>query len=172
MREPVRLAMGNIAIVTDTSADLTPAQAAASGVRLVPLTVSFGDETYDTVTELTNEEFYEKLTAPGAPFPKTAAPNPAQFEAAFREALDAGAEGVVCITISEKLSATYASAVQAAGPVRAGPGPGRSTRETVTLPQGLIVKRAADLAATGAGQADVVDLAHDLVGRTTPRLPR
>ncbi|MEA2026890.1 MAG: DegV family protein, partial [Chloroflexota bacterium] len=99
--------MANIAIVTDTSSDLTLEQAEAAGVRLVPLTVSFGDETFDAVTELSNEDFYEKLTAPGAPLPKTAAPNPAQFEAAFKEAFDNGTDGIVCVTLSSKLSATY-----------------------------------------------------------------
>ncbi len=68
--------MANIAIVTDTSSDLALDQAAAAGIRLVPLTVTFGDETFEAVTELSNEQFYEKLTAPGAPFPRTAAPNP------------------------------------------------------------------------------------------------
>ena len=157
--------MGNIAIVSCTSADLTPEQAKEAGVALVPLKVSFGDESWDTVTELTNEEFYEKLAAPDAPFPKTSAVNPAQFEAAFRDALDAGAEGVVCITISQKLSATYAAAVQAAGAFEAGVVEVIDS-EIVTIPQGMIVKRVAELASTGAGQADVVDLAQDLVGRT------
>lgn len=157
--------MGNIAIVSCTSADLTPERANEAGVTLVPLKVSFGDESWDTVTELSNEEFYEKLTAPGAPFPKTSAVNPAQFDAAFRDALDAGAEGVVCITISQKLSATYAAAVQAAGAFEAGVVEVIDS-EIVTIPQGMIVKRVAELASTGAGQADIVDLAQDLVGRT------
>ena len=157
--------MGNIAIVSCTSADLTPEQAKAVGVTLVPLKVSFGDETWDTVIELSNEDFYAKLTAPGAPFPKTAAVNPAQFEAAFREALDGGAEGVVCITISSGMSATYAAAVQAAEAFEAGVVQVVDSR-TVTQPQGIIVRRAADLAATGAGQADIVDLCQDLVGRS------
>jgi DegV family protein with EDD domain len=157
--------MGNIAIVSCTSADLTPQQAREVGVRLVPLKVSFGDETWDTVTELSNEDFYAKLTAPGAPFPKTAAVNPAQFEAAFREALDAGAEGVVCITMSAAMSATYAAGVQAAEAFEPGVVQVVDSR-TVTQPQGIIVRRAAELAATGAGQADIVDLAQDLVGRS------
>lgn len=157
--------MGNIAIVSCTSADLTPEQAKEAGVTLVPLKVSFGDESWDTVTELSNEDFFAKLTAPGAPFPKTSAANPSQFESAFREALDGGAEGVVCVTISQKLSATYAAAEQAASAFEAGVVQVIDS-EIVTLPQGMIVKRIAELAATGAGQADVVDLAHDLVGRT------
>lgn len=157
--------MGNIAIVSCTSCDLTPEQAQAAGVRLVPLKVTFGSDTYDTVTELSNEEFYRKLTAPGAPFPRTTAVNPTQFEAAFREALDDGADGVVCITISQGMSATYSAAVQAAERFEAGVVQVIDSR-TVTQAQGLIVKRTADLAATGAGQAEVVDLAHDLAGRT------
>ncbi len=157
--------MGNIAIVSCTSSDLTPEEAKGAGVRLVPLKVSFGDETYDTVTELSNEAFYEKLTAPGAPFPQTAAVNPSQFQKAFSSALDEGADGVVCITLSKELSATYSSAVQAAGEFE--PGVVQVVdSQTVTQAQGLIVKRAADLAATGAGQAEVVDLAQDLVGRS------
>ena len=157
--------MGNIAIVTDTSSDLTPAQAEEAGVRLVSLTVSFGDDSWAAGIELTNEEFYERLTAPNAPVPRTAAPNPAQFEAAFREAFDAGAEGVVCVNISAKLSATYAAAVQAAGEFEAGQVQVLDSL-TTTQPLGLIVKRAADLARTGASQSDVVDLVQDLIGRT------
>ena len=157
--------MGNIAIVTDTSSDLTPAQAEEAGVRLVSLTVSFGDDSWAAGIELTNEEFYERLTAPDAPMPRTAAPNPAQFQAAFREAFDAGAEGVVCVNISAKLSATYAAAVQAAGEFEAGQVQVLDSL-TTTQPLGLIVKRAADLARTGASQGDVVDLVQDLIGRT------
>ena len=157
--------MGNIAIVSCTSADLTPEQAQELAVTLVPLKVSFGDETFDTVTGLSNEDFYQKLTAPGAPFPRTSAVNPAQFEAAFREALEAGAEGVVCITLSQGLSATYAAGVKAAEAFEPGVVEVIDSR-TVAVAQGLIVRRAADLAATGAGKADIVDLTQDLIGRS------
>jgi DegV family protein with EDD domain len=157
--------MGNIAIVTDTSSDLTPEQAEEASVRLVPLTVSFAAETFEAVTQLTNEEFYERLTAPGAPLPRTAAPNPSQFEAAYREALDGGAEAVVCVTLSSKMSATYSSAVQAAEAFE--PGTVQVVDSlTVTQPLGLMARRAAELASTGAGQAEIVDHVQDLVGRS------
>ena len=156
--------MGNTAIVSCTSCDLTPEQAKAAGVRLVPLTVSFGDETFEAVTELSNEEFYRRLTAPGAPFPRTAAPNPARFQSAFQEAFDSGAESVVCITMSAGMSATYSAAVQAAGEFEPGLVEVIDSR-IVTQPQGMIVKHAADLAATGANQAEVVDRVQDLVNR-------
>jgi len=153
--------MAKIAIVTDTSSDLLPAQAEEAGIRLVPLTVSFGDETFDAGTELSNEAFYERLTAPGAPFPKTAAPNPAAFESAYREAFDAGADGVVCVTISERLSATYGSAVQGAKAFDDG------TVEvfdsmTTTFSLALMATGAAEMAASGATQAEVAAYIRDV----------
>jgi len=158
--------MASIAIVTDTSADLLPAQARAAGIHLVPLTVSFGDETFQAVTELSNERFYELLTAPGAPLPRTAAPNPKQFESAYREAFDGGADGVVCITISQKMSATYASAVQAAAAFDGGRVEVLDSR-TTTFSLGMIARQMADAAAQGATQAEIMALARDLILRST-----
>ena len=157
--------MANIAIVTDTSSDITPEQAEASGVRLVPLTVSFGDESWEAGTELRNEEFYQKLTAPGAPFPRTAAPNPAAFETAYREALEAGADGVVCVTISKKLSATYAAAVQGAGAFTEGTVEVIDS-ETTTHSLAMVVNQAAALARDRATGAEITALARDLVLRS------
>lgn len=157
--------MANTAIVTDTSSDLLPEQAAAAGIRLVPLTVSFGEDSYDAVTELTNEQFYPMLTAAGAQLPKTAAPNPAQFEAAYREAFDAGADGVVCITISQKLSATYSAAVQGAAAFEEGSVEVLDS-STTTHALGMIATQSAELAASRATQAEVLALARDLILRS------
>jgi DegV family protein with EDD domain len=157
--------MPNVAIVTDTSADLLPEQAAKAGIRLVPLAVSFGDETFAAVTELSNEAFYERLTAPGAPLPRTAAPNPGQFEAAYREALDGGADSVVCLTISSDLSATYASAVNGASAFAAGQVEVLDSR-TVTHALAMIATAAAQEAEQGASQADVIALMRGLIGRS------
>jgi len=157
--------MANIAIVTDTSSDILPEQAKADGIRLVPLTVSFGDETWDAGTELSNEDFYQKLTAPGAPFPRTAAPNPAAFEAAYREALDAGADGIVCVALSEKASATYSAAVNAAASL----GEGKVEvvdSETSSHSLALMVRGAVRLAAAGATQDEIVAHVEDLRSRS------
>ena len=157
--------MPTIAIVTDTSSDLLPEQAAEAGIRLVPLTVSFGDETFEAGTELRNEDFYPRLTAPGAPLPRTAAPNPQQFEAAYREALDSGADGVVCVTLSQKLSATYSSAVQGAGAFELGRVEVVDSR-TTTHALGMIAIEAAAFAQSGASLVDVAARARDLADRS------
>jgi DegV family protein with EDD domain len=157
--------MASVAIVTDTSADLLPEEAAAAGVRLVPLSVSFGHETFAALTELSNEDFYARLVAPGAPLPRTAAPNPPQFAAAYRAAFDDGASSVVCVTISRDLSATFASAVQAASDFEPGTIDVLDSR-TVTRALALIVSDAAELARRGASQAEVRARVEGLIGRT------
>ena len=166
MRAGLPWAMASVAMVTDTSADLLPDEAAAAGVRLVPLSVSFGDETFEALTELSNEAFYERLTTPGQPLPRTAAPNPSRFAAAYRDALEAGASSVVCVTISRDLSATYGSAVQAAAEFEPGTVAVIDSR-SVTRALALIVTEAAALASSGADQARVLELVHDLIGRSS-----
>lgn len=157
--------MASIAIVTDTSSDLLPNDAEAAGIRLVPLTVRFEDETFEAVTELSNEDFYSRLTAPGAPLPQTAAPNPPAFEAAFRGAFDDGADGVVCITISAQLSATYSAAVQAAKAFEPGTVEVMDS-QTTTHSLALMAKGAAELAERRRTQAEIVAWVRDVILRS------
>jgi DegV family protein with EDD domain len=103
--------MADVHLVCDSTADLDPEFRAAHTVRVVPLKVIFGEETFADGVDMTSEEFYARLAAPGS-FPRTSQPTPAEFEAVFREL---GADGgtIVCTTISSDLSGTYASATQA-----------------------------------------------------------
>ena len=100
-----------VKIVTDSAADITVEQAEALDIRIVPLTIRFGDEEFVDVVELSPAQFYEKMAASTA-LPATAAPSPGAFEEAIRAA---GADGdaVVVITISGDLSATVQSAENA-----------------------------------------------------------
>src|SRR5690606_14166827 len=102
-----------VAIVTDTACDLSEERAAAAGISLVPLLVRFGDVEQKAVVELSVPAFYTKLLAPGSPFPSTAACAPGDFMTAFQQRLDAGAEGIVCLTVGSRLSATHKAAIVA-----------------------------------------------------------
>ena len=76
----------------------------------MPLLVSFGSEEFQAGVELSAEDFWTRMTAPDAPFPKTAAASPAAFRDAFEAEFAAGAESVVCITVAASLSAAFKSA--------------------------------------------------------------
>ena len=102
--------MSRVAIVTDSASDLPPEVAAAAGITIVPLVVSFGPETFRPNVNLTTDEFWARMTAPDAPFPTTAAASPGDFGQAYQAAFDAGADAIVCVTVSGDLSGTLKSA--------------------------------------------------------------
>ena len=99
-----------VAVVADSGSDLTPAQLLAGNIRQVPLTVAIGDRSRLSPDEMTPDEFWRELTAPGSPFPHTAAPSAGQFKRAFEQAFEDGAGGVVCVCLGDKISATLGSA--------------------------------------------------------------
>ena len=154
-----------VRIVTDSAADLTDELADKLGVRVVPLTIRFGSEEFVDRKDLAPSEFYARCAASPV-LPETAAPSPGAFEAAFRSALDEdGADAVVCINLSSGLSATMASAQNAARALE-----GRDVRvidsRSVTWGLGSQVVAAAEAAGDGASADDIVALVEDMVTRT------
>lgn len=92
-------------IITDSSAEISPEEAAKLGIQIVPLTVIFGNKGYLDLIEMTKEEFFSRLT--GDDFPHTSQPSVDQFTEAF--ARTAGQETLV-ILISSALSGTVNAA--------------------------------------------------------------
>jgi DegV family protein with EDD domain len=143
-----------IAIVTDSTCDLSPDIAAARGFEIIPLHILWGTHSYTDGVDMTAEMFYERL-ARDPELPKTSQASPGEIVDKFRQALDKQkAEAVVCITLGSRLSGTYASAVAARGlvdfPVQV-----IDTR-MVSLALGFIVLAAVDARDRGAGLEDVV----------------
>ncbi len=106
--------MARVAVVTDSTADLMPDVAAAAGLRVVPLFVTFGTEEFRVGVDLSTEQFWARMLAPDAPFPTTAAPSPGTFRETFEALFAEGAEAIICPTIGSKISATFQSATLAA----------------------------------------------------------
>jgi DegV family protein with EDD domain len=102
--------LSRVAIFTDSASDLDPTEAAAKGIVVVPLLVTFGSETYKAGVDLPGPEFWERMTAPDAPFPTTAASSPGVFRDAYEAAFNAGAEAIVSIHVAGTLSGTIKSA--------------------------------------------------------------
>ena len=99
-------------IVTDSTADLTPDEAAALDVTVVPLTVFFGDEAFLDGIELDSAGFYDKLQK-AKDLPRTSQPSPASFQEAYTRLIEEGADGIISVHLSSKLSGTYQSACTA-----------------------------------------------------------
>ena len=99
-----------VRIIVDSTADMTAA--VKEQVKIVPLTVHFGEEEYKDGVTMDYVQFYEKLASSDV-LPTTSQPNPATFMDTYKEVTEAGDEAVV-ITISSKLSGTCQSATIAA----------------------------------------------------------
>ncbi|MDY4104135.1 MAG: DegV family protein [Oscillospiraceae bacterium] len=100
----------SVRIITDSTCDVSAG--VLPRLTVVPLTVHFGDREYIDGVTITKREFYEKLIESDE-MPHTSQATPAAFEAVFAQVAEAGDTAVV-LTISEKLSGTYQSAVIAA----------------------------------------------------------
>ena len=102
-----------VRIVTDSACDLPEAACTEFGIEVVPLTIRFGDREYVDRVELGVEAFWRELLASSV-LPETAAPSVGAFEESFRRVAAEGADGIVCVNLSSRLSATMQSAQLAA----------------------------------------------------------
>jgi DegV family protein with EDD domain len=98
----------SIAVLTDSTSDMTPAMQEALGVIVVPLYVNFQNRVLKDNTEIKTDEVFAGIKA-GAAMPSTSQPTPADFMMAFEKLLQTH-EKVLSIHISSKLSGTLASA--------------------------------------------------------------
>lgn len=101
-----------IAVVTDSSANLDPDEAAALGVTVVPLRVVIGGVQYLEGTEVSAEVLTEamrmKVTV------TTSRPSPQAFLAEYARLGDEGFDAIVSVHLSSEVSGTYDSAALAA----------------------------------------------------------
>lgn len=108
--------MGRIGIVCDSTCDLGPDRLAGLDVVMLPLKVTFGDDTYLDWLDVAPSRFYEMLSSASA-LPKTSQPSPADFARVYRELAEAGCDGIVSVHLSAAVSGTIESAVLASGMV-------------------------------------------------------
>ena len=98
-----------IRILVDSSSDFTKEEREERNLIYVPLSITFNDdENYKDGIDITQDEFYNKLTTSEV-FPKTAQPSPEAFLTEFNKAKEAG-DDLIVIALSSALSGTYQSA--------------------------------------------------------------
>lgn len=140
-------------IVTDSTADLPADLREASQIKMVPLTVHFGSESYKDAVEMNADAFWRQLES-SPHLPKTAQPSPGDFLEVYRPLVAQGDE-ILSIHISGKLSGTIASARVAAQMLPDARITLLDTR-SASLGLGLVVLEAARLAREGKSAAEVL----------------
>ena len=141
----------SVKIIVDSTADLLPR--AAERVRIVPLSIRFGDREYIDGVTIDSRKFYEMLVESDV-LPTTSQANPAAFEEAFAQAVEADCQ-VVCITCSAGLSGTYQSALIAAEEF-----PGKVfvvDSKTIALGSAILTEYALELLDRGCGAREIAE---------------
>lgn len=152
-----------IRIVTDSTSDLSPARREALGVDVIPLSVHFGEEVFRDGVDITNAEFYDRLSK-AETLPTTSQINPEVFADLFRKYLDQGDE-IVGIFISGAMSGTCQSALIARDMVDGEDRIHVVDSRTVTFALGLLVEVAASLRDQGLSAGELAARLEELAGR-------
>lgn len=100
--------MQKIKIITDSTSDLPKEIVEKYDIEVLPLLVSFGEETYIDGVNIDIQTLLEKMES-SEDFPGTAQVNPQRFLECYKRYLDEGYK-IISIHLSSKMSGTYQSA--------------------------------------------------------------
>jgi DegV family protein with EDD domain len=161
---PIGENMQEIAIISDTDSSLPFEIAARNNIYQVPMTVNFGEQSYEAVYAINDADTFRRIDKEGK-LPTTAAPAPGKFVNAYKNAFEGGASKIVCICVSKEVSATYNAAVTASKEF--------ADREitvidsrSLSMGLGYMVLAAAEAAAQGASIPEIIQLVDDIRSRT------
>ena len=148
-------------IVTDSTSDISKELAAEHNITVIPLTISFGTESYRDGVDLSADEFYARLQTTRA-LPTTSLPPPALFQHAYEHLITRG--DVVSIHLSHKYSGTIETARAAARDIA----PDKISvvdSTSVSMGLGMCAIAAARVAKTGGTREACVAAAESVAGR-------
>ena len=148
------LARRPVGIVTDSAADLPEEIIRAHGIKVVPLLLVKGEESFRDRVDITATEFHETLRD-GGDLPTTSQPPPAAFLEAYQRAAEE-AEEVVGVFLGSNLSGTFKSAEAAAYHFKGGRVHLVDTFGASLL-TGLMVLKATELAELALPAMEIVD---------------
>jgi len=101
-----------IKIVTDSTCDLPAEMIRQYDISVVPINIQFGTETYLDGVTIDRETFYRKIEELGV-LPRTSQPSAGQFKEHYLRLAEAGADEIISMHVTARLSGTYQSAEMA-----------------------------------------------------------
>ncbi|MCJ7734497.1 MAG: DegV family protein [Anaerolineales bacterium] len=153
-----------IKIVTDSTCDLPEAVIKDLDISLIPLYINIGDRGYLDGLEISRKDFYTNL-ATYPVHPTTGTPGTQSFLDEFDGSVDRGADEIISIHISEKLSATVDVARKAAAEYQKVPVEVWDSGQ-LSMGTGFQVELAARMAINGNRKTEILAALDDLRKRT------
>ncbi|MFB5266349.1 DegV family protein [Paenibacillus enshidis] len=149
-------------IVTDSTADIPKELADELHIRIVPLTVMFGETAYLDGVEMTAGRFYPELVR-SKKLPTTSQPSPAEFRHAYETILEAYPDAqIVSIHLSSGVSGTYQSAVIGRSMLDHEQPVAVYDSKSASYGYGYLVVHAARMAAAGREAAEIIHSLEEL----------
>lgn len=149
----------SIAVITDSTAYLTPEEREKYNIHMIPLSVNLEDGVFEEEIEIQAEEFYDKVRESKV-FPKTTQPPIGKFVELF-ETLAKDYDEVICVHLSSGISGTFQGALQA-GEMVEGIDVYGFDSEVSCAPQGYYAVEAAKMAQEGKSSAEILDRLDEL----------
>jgi len=149
-----------IAIITDSVAQIPHNLVEEWNIRVVPMEVSIEGEKYHDGVDLQSEALYRRMRQDNNLRLSTGSPSAGDFYQVFLDALKAGAECVLYVGLTSRLSSTFSAAEGGSMLVREELGQRQivlyDTR-IATIAQGFLVLEAARMAAEGANTDQIIE---------------
>lgn len=148
--------MSKVGIIIDTACDLPNEAYEELNVAMLPLWVHFSDKSYRDQVDIEKDEFYRLLDKE---FPKTSTPSPMEIKKIIDKEFASGADEVIIITLSSRLSGANNLANLVAmdydGKVKV------FDTKNIAIGSGFYAYRAADLRDAGHSADEIIKIMED-----------
>ncbi len=144
-----------IAVVTDSTAYLSPEEAAANNIHVVPIPVTLDGQTYREGVDISTSDFYEKM-ANSSSFPTTSQTPIGQLMEVYQGLADDGYDAVISIHLTRAITGYLDTVEQLAEQMK-------DTIKIVPIDSHLTVKMMGYLALEAAKLASEGDDLDDIV---------
>lgn len=146
------------AVVTDSTAYIPQDLRDILDIHMIPLSVNFGNETFEEEIELSVNDFYEKVKT--MDLPTTSQPSVGQFVTLFED-LKKEYDAVISIHLSSGISGTFQGAVSA-GKMVEGINVYPFDSEISCMIQGFYVIEAAEMAKQGKSPEEIMERLNEM----------
>lgn len=159
-----RAGAGTVAIVTDSAADLPEDLLTSLEIHLVPVRIHFGSRSYLDKVSLDTREFYREMQA-NPVHPTTSQPPPGDFRRLY-QILGSHHAGIVSLHVTGRGSGTFQAASSAADRANTRAPVLALDSRNASIGQGLVVLRAAEMAAEGRDADDIARALERVIAGT------
>lgn len=150
-----------IAIVTDSTSDLTKEFIGDLGINIIPLKIKLNDNYYRDGVDISKREFWKRLLTEGV-IPKTSQPSPAEFKEMYEKLFNKGYKKIISIHISSRLSGTQQAARVAKGMLSRGEDIAIVDSKAVTFALAHQVLEAAKMVKSGVNYDGILERLYEM----------